>query len=306
VDVPPNPTLTSKPPAPIPPLSSLGDPELESLLMTSDLLSDLSDVPLAYEDDLDISIPAQIPGTSKALSADIDKGTHTIDDLEVDQVISAALREIKNEGPAFVDYTDVILLSPKHGTFPTSTGSQPTPRRKSREASAALSSLEDPEALGLISQVVDEIHLEKTVEQRGAKYDNVTYNDYQLEQRIQNLKEFQPAPLTSTPKTSRKEGEEGRGKIITTIKTSTQGTDTLGAPPAALSLSDFRSVLEEQSSGDDEDEEFCCICVAKAQVLCPDCEDFYCVKCFNRGHVDTDDFELRFHKPKVLKLMQVR
>ncbi|KAJ3296470.1 Abscission/NoCut checkpoint regulator [Borealophlyctis nickersoniae] len=236
------------------------DSELLSLMQDATLLSDV-DVDKGYEDER-ISVPST-PVKSGANFGDGGGG--------------------EEDAPKFVDYTNLLLTSPSQAAFPNIPPTEDV----------------DPEVAFLISQVHEEVALEK-------KHGTVD-SEKRLEERVKSLKEFVPVGVSNGPDDKSKGKGKGKGKT----NTEEDGRGMLGPPPVIPKVEDFKA----------EDEEWCCkftsissdsalldacrisnspyprpqgICNEDATVKCPECDDdLYCDRCFREGH--RDDYELRKH-----------
>ncbi|KAF9406658.1 hypothetical protein BGZ94_003012 [Podila epigama] len=80
--------------------------------------------------------------------------------------------------------------------------------------------------------------------------------------------------------------------------------DALGPPPAAVDLNELRSRGGAGGAGghdgDENPDDWCCICNEDATWTCPGCDDdHYCDACFRESHIGPDsDWEMRKHRPR--------
>ncbi|KAJ3412751.1 hypothetical protein HDV05_000272 [Chytridiales sp. JEL 0842] len=273
----------------IPPLSSITDPELQSLLMTQDLLTSLgSDVPVGFEDDLR---SLSVPNTPIAPTDNEDD-----DELkETKETISSIIKDLKKMeagGKVYVDYTDAILTSPTK---------KPSSFSLVEDESMGVVGIvgkEKKDVDELLSKVSAEIELEKGLKEVGGGGGG---EESEFELRVKKLAEFKPETTTTNTGTNSNAStqETNKDNLKPSKKAIEKIKSPLGAPPSIPSLRDFGKPEPINSSNTEQEEEYCCICVEKAQVECEDCEEFYCVKCWNKGHLELGigPDELRLHKP---------
>ncbi|KAG0327569.1 hypothetical protein BG000_000900 [Podila horticola] len=121
--------------------------------------------------------------------------------------------------------------------------------------------------------LMEQAHAEAAIEARYGKIDQHRMKD--LEARHDELKK----------------GVQNLG-----LKASAPKEDALGPPPAAVGLDELRF----GGHGDENPDDWCCICNEDATWTCPGCDnDNYCEECFRESHIGPDaDWEMRKHRPR--------
>ncbi|KAJ3231496.1 hypothetical protein HDU81_003722 [Chytriomyces hyalinus] len=187
----------------------------------------------------------------------------------------------------YVDYTELVLTSPSKAFLPKATDSHDHhPATTHSEDSIDFDiSLEDDEVDALLSEVAQEVALERRVSIGSSPHDTDSAADQDmaaLSRRFMNLE-----PLGKVLKSK---------PAATTDAKNKPSTNELGPPPPVPSIKDLLSPSQPRRIP--KDDAFCCICSEDAAVCCPDCDDdLYCAKCFKMAHHpdEVTDLELCKH-----------
>ncbi|KAJ3185151.1 hypothetical protein HDU87_002718 [Geranomyces variabilis] len=261
--------------------------EIASLLLTSNLLSDV-DVDVGYEDErMDVpSLP--LPSASSGGSFSSSSSAAAASSRP-----AAGSRGHSFDGK-FVDYTNLVLTSPTRGR------------------GVGLLDYWDQDGGGdeddvreIMEKVGAEVALEGkfgTNSSAAAGDDADAGEEDDFRRRLRGLKEFVPSPDNKNATTTAGGGGSGIGDAGAAVGPGVANArpppPPLGPPPRAPSLEDF-------ADPEDDDERWCCVCSDDATVECEICDhDKYCASCFRKEHAL--DAEIRHHVAKTLSSAQQR
>ncbi|KAI1304674.1 hypothetical protein EDD11_005074 [Mortierella claussenii] len=281
-----------------------------------DLLIDSEDQDdLGFLDDLDEAQPGQSQYLKTALDADKNQYNATLGEKvlsnvteDLERTLSKFLQTHQPPPSAFQHpqtqstVAQEPITTPAHGEeseYEKAFGDQLdkiTGPSFSAEAGAGFSTDssglrggDDEEAAKLLTQIQEAAHLEhKYGSMDEARLKELNNRHEELKKGIQGLSSVRSKTSSQTS-----------GKTVCIEQETASG---LGPPPAAVELDELRLGGGGGGGydGDENPDNWCCICNEDATWTCPGCDnDNYCDACFRESHVGPDaDWEMKKHRPR--------